>query len=447
MGVTQTLRAVGGVALAGALVFASAPQASADQVRKDQWPLQAFDATAIWKLSEGRGVTVAVIDDGVDSQHIDLKGNVLVGKDFVDGGSTAPKGGDVHGTGMASIIAGHGHGSGSSDGVMGLAPEAKILPIREYGTHGAGFGPAIRYAVDKGASVINISQCEVSSAEDTGMIDAVAYAFKHDVLIVAGAGNDGDATKCEPASQPGVLAVGAVQNDGTIWANSNHGPQVLLTAPGAHIVSAGGDKASSPYHAASGTSDATAFTSAAAALLRAKFPDLSAGQIVNRLVKTAGLPSSAKGLSLPDEHYGYGFIQPYAALTKDIATGSKYGPLSVPASLKAQSASAQPDGTTSGQDSASSESSSKHTLIVAALGVGVLVVLGLIIFVIVKVSRRSRGDRNNGGGPGAPGGFGPTPGYPPYGQQPSQQHNPYAQPQSNPYQQPTQAPGQWPNQQ
>jgi hypothetical protein len=243
-----------------------------------------------------------------------------------------------------------------------------------------------------------------------------------------------------------VLAVGGVKNSGLIWESSNYGPSVLVTAPATYIVSAGG-KTNSSYRSGTGTSDATAFVSAAAALLRAKFPHLTAGQIVSRLTKTAGLPAGEKGLSLPDEHYGYGFIQPLAALTKDIPAGSKYGPLSVPASLKTPSASATPDGTTSGQDSASSESSSKHTLIVGALGLGVLVVLGLIIFVIVKISRRNKGDRNNGGGPGAPGGFGPTPGYPPYGQQPPQQHNPYAQPQSNRYQQPTQAPGQWPNQQ
>ncbi|TKA04617.1 type VII secretion-associated serine protease mycosin [Actinacidiphila oryziradicis] len=442
----RTLHVAGGVVLAGVLVLASAPVASADQTRKDQWPLEAFDAAAIWKISKGKGVTVAVIDDGVNAQHIDLKGSVLTGKDFIDGGSTAPASGDSHGTQMASIIAGHGHGSGGQDGVMGLAPEAKILPIRDDGTGGGDAGAPIRYAVDHGASVINISMAGPHESPDQD--EAIAYALGHDVLVVAGTGNDGTGPNrpLYPASYPGVLAVGGVKNSGLIWESSNYGPSVLVTAPATYIVSAGG-KTNSSYRSGTGTSDATAFVSAAAALLRSKFPHLTAGQIVSRLTKTAGLPAGEKGLSLPDEHYGYGFIQPLAALTKDIPAGSKYGPLSVPASLKTPSVSATPDGTTSGQDSASSESSSKHTLIVAALGLGALVVLGLIIFMIVKISRRNKGDRNNGGGPGAPGGFGPTPGYPPYGQQPPQQHNPYAQPQSNPYQQPTQAPGQWPNQQ
>jgi type VII secretion-associated serine protease mycosin len=447
MGLTRTLRMAGGGVLAGMLVFTSAPLASADQVRADQWPLKAFDASSIWKISKGDGVKVAVIDQGVDSQHADLKGNVIEGEDYIDGGTPEPASGDSHGTAMASIIAGHGHGPGNSAGVMGLAPDAKILSIRDDGRSGGQPGNSIRYAVDHGASVINISQG--GSVSQPGVSNAIVYALQHDVLVVAATGNDGGGADSVgyPASYPGVLAVGAVNNAGKIWENSNYGPMVLLTAPGTNIVSAGGVTEASPYGSGSGTSEATAFVSGAAALLRAKFPKLTAGQIVNRLTKTAGLPSSVKGISLPDEHYGYGFIQPLAALTKDIPAGSKYGPLSVPASLKTPSASATPDGTTSGQDSASSESSSKHTLIVGALGLGVLVVLGLIIFVIVKISRRNKGDRNNGGGPGAPGGFGPTPGYPPYGQQPPQQHNPYAQPQSNPYQQPTQAPGQWPNQQ
>jgi type VII secretion-associated serine protease mycosin len=450
MGFGRTLRAVSGMVIAGALVFASAPVAAADQVREDQWVLKAFDAESIWKISQGKGVTVAVIDTGANAQHVDLKGNVIEGKDFLDAGATAPS--KDHGTAMASLIAGHGHGSSSADGIMGLAPEAKILDIRDKGGNYDGFGSSIRYAVAHGASVINISQIGLTS--NSAESEAVAYALQHDVLVVAGSGNDSKKAGY-PASYPGVLGVGAVSNDGTIWEKSNYGSNVLVTAPGTNIVSAGADS-NTDYRAADGTSDATAYTSAAAALLRAKFPDLTAGQIANRLTKTAGLPASAKGLTLPDEHYGYGYIQPLAALTKDIPAGSKYGPLAVPKSLQGnESASATPQSGTS--DNASSSDSGSPILWIG-LGLAGVLVLVLVIVLIAKARRNN----NRGGGPGGPGGgapgtYGPGPGYPPqYGQQPAApapQGYPQSYPpsQPNPYQQPPQGQwqgqGQWPNQQ
>src|ERR1044072_1978501 len=125
---TRALRAAGCGMLTGALLFAAAPLSAADQVRDDQWALKALNAESVWKFSKGQGVTVAVIDDGVNASHVDLQGNVLEGKDFMDGGSATPDSGDDHGTAMASIIAGHGHGT--NDGVIGLAPEAKNLPIQ-----------------------------------------------------------------------------------------------------------------------------------------------------------------------------------------------------------------------------------------------------------------------------------------------------------------------------
>lgn len=179
--------------------------------------------------------------------------------------------GDDHGTAMASIIAAHGHGS--SDGVIGLAPEAKILPVRSFGTDGPGLAEPIRYAVDHGASVINVSLCFDSSDPDRvqQVSDAVAYALSHDVLVVGAAGNEEDkGGKCYPAASPGALGVGAVKNDGSIWEGSNPGDFVALSAPGTNIVSATGT--GNGYRAANGTSDAAAYTSAAAALLRSSSP-------------------------------------------------------------------------------------------------------------------------------------------------------------------------------
>jgi type VII secretion-associated serine protease mycosin len=432
MGFTRALQAVAGAAIASALVFASAPVAAADQIRDDQWPLKAFDAEAIWNISKGKEVTVAVIDGGINAQHVDLKGNVIEGKDFIDGGSTTPKAGDSHGTGMASIIAGHGHGSQSSTGVMGLAPEAKVLDIRDYGYGNDGYASSIRYAVDHGASIINISQEQDHPLNENAETSAITYALKHNVLIFAGSGNDGREANGYPASYPGVVSVSGVKNDGAFWVGSNYGPHVMLSAPATSIISASA-KSNSAYRSADGTSDATAYASAAAALLRAKFPELTPGQIVNRLVKTAGLPDSAKNVSLPDERYGYGFIQPLAALTRNIPAGSKYGPLTVPESLKQGSSDTS-------ATSSSSNNTLKRAIFFTVLGLFALLIVALAIFVIVKIARRNKGGGNGPGGPGAPGGY--SPGQPPYGQQPYQQ-----QPQGNPYMTPQQEqpPSRWDN--
>jgi type VII secretion-associated serine protease mycosin len=438
--------ALSATALTGALILAAAPAASADQTRRDQWALQTLQAESAWKISKGKGVTVAVIDTGVNVDHVDLKNNVLQGKDFVDGDNdaspTSTESQPTHGTAMASIIASHGNGPGSADGVMGLAPESKILPIR---ADLAGFSDEIRYAVDHGVSVINISM-DIRD-QVTGMggppedLEAISYALKHDVLIVAGTGNDGRRRLGFPADAPGVLAVGGVDQNGNIWKNSNYGPRVLLTAPATGIVHAGwpGNKLT----IGDGTSDSTAFVSAAAALLRSKFPDLTAGQIANRLVKTAVLPSSAKGVSLPDEKYGYGTIRPLAALADDIPPGSKYGPLAVPGA-DSPSAAASTGTSDNGSAAAKEKADQKQMIFFVVLGVIALVVVGLLVLLIVKLSRRNK---NGSGGPGSPGA------YPPYGQQPfPPQQNPYQQPvpppHQNPYQQQSTPPsGQWPPQQ
>jgi type VII secretion-associated serine protease mycosin len=438
MAFTRTVHALGAMALTSALILIAAPDASADQTRRDQWALDTLQAESAWKISKGNGVKVAVIDDGVNAEHQDLKGNVLGGKDFWDSDNDpSPAPGDDHGTAMASLIAAHGHGAGSSDGVIGLAPEAKILPIRWDMEGEAGFADEIRYAVDNGASIINIS---VSNHQDLPADrEAVSYALSHDVLIVVAAGNEGVNSIDFPAKYPGVLTVGGVDDDGVIWTKSNSGPEVLLTAPATRIVSA-----SSPgnkLRLGTGTSDSAALVSGAAALLRSKFPDLTAGQIVNRLVKTAVLPASVKGLSLPDEKYGYGTIRPLAALTDDIPAGSKYGLLKV---SEAETPSVAASTGTSDADSAAEKEKAdqKQMFFFAVLGVIALVVVGLIVLLIVKLSRRNKNKNGGSGGPAA---------YPQYGQQPfPPQQNPYqqpAQPQQNPYQQqPTPPQSQWPPQ-
>jgi subtilisin family serine protease len=163
-------------AAALALALLSAAPAQADAVRDADWALVALHAQQAWRTTQGKGITVAVLDTGVDGTHPDLTGQVLPGKDMVGFGA---KRGDSswarHGTGMAGIIAGHGHGPGNSDGVLGIAPEAKILPVRVIledkdpqrkkarTTRGGALAEGIRWAADHGADVINLSLGDDSS--------------------------------------------------------------------------------------------------------------------------------------------------------------------------------------------------------------------------------------------------------------------------------------------
>ncbi|MFB7636669.1 S8 family serine peptidase [Streptomyces sp. NPDC056149] len=445
MSFTRTLRAVGGAVVAGALLFGTAPIASADQIRNEQWPLQQYDAGSIWKVSTGKGVTVAVLDSPVYGSHPDLSGSVLPGKNF-NTGSPADQGTGAaadHGTAMASLIAGHGHGAGGADGVKGLAPDAKILPVTiPDGSQGqVNFAQQLRYAVDQGAKVVNMSFVTGESTASPDEQQAIDYARKHDVLLVAGAGNEGVATPAIPAAAPGVLAVGAVDNHGEVWKKSNFGPHVKLTAPGVNIRSASPIvDINGKYRLADGTSDSTAYVSAAAALLRSKFPDLTAGQIANRLIKTASLPADQQGIALPDQHYGYGSINPLSALTKDVPAGSKDGPfpaLSGGSSGPSSDPSSAAGDTGGGVKIASHKGLSAPFLILVGVVVLVLLVIVLVVVMVAKKNRR------NGPPPGGPGGFGGPGG--PGGYMPNQQM-PYQQqpgaPGSYPQGPPTQPPGQ-----
>jgi type VII secretion-associated serine protease mycosin len=430
MGIERTSRLVISALLTGVLVLMSAPNAAADQVRDDQWALQSLDAEAVWEVTRGKGQTVAVIDVGMNVEHRDLVNNVVPGKDFIDGGTLAPPKGEDHGTAMAGIIAGHGHGPGNRDGVIGLAPEAKILAIRDTGQRKDGFAASIRYAVDRGASVINISQAGGTAVDKAAEENAIAYALKRDVVVVAGTGNDGRPVDY-PAAYPGAVAVSGLKQNGNFWEGSNRGKETLLSAPAEDVVSTGGE-GNSKYRKGSGTSDATAYVSACVALLRAEFPNLTAGQIVNRLSETAELPPAEKGGKLPDERYGYGAIRPLAALQEDIPKGSKYGPLRVPQQLKNEIEEKQQ----LEEDKALEEKQDREFVILWTItGILAFLFVGGIVLIIVLIRRRRRNRNNGPGGPGAGGGYPyPSGQVPGYGM--PQQQQPYAQQSSAPPQQP-----------
>jgi type VII secretion-associated serine protease mycosin len=398
------------VALTGALLLTSATTASADYIRDKQWAIDVIDFKKVWSVSQGQGVTVAIVDTGVDSSQPDLTGQVLNGQDVTGNGDNALTDTNGHGTGMASLIAGHGHGTNNSSGVIGLAPKAKILPIKAGDSSedvDQRWPSGVRYAVDHGASVINLSLGDTRARPGSASAEAIEYAQKHDVVVVAATGNDGSAGVDYPAKLRGVVAVGAVDETLELWDNSNFGPGVTLTAPGVKLVQADPTQTSG-YSEGTGTSDATAYVSATAALIRAKYPDLTAGQIINRLIKSATLLDHDVKKT-PDDEYGYGIIRPYAALTMDIPKGSKQGPLAQASPSTSTNSGAASDDDSTSLAKKKKKSSSGSTLLIAGIAAAVVVIA--ILFVVIR-SRRNRG----GGGPGSSGNGNPPygTGYPPH---------------------------------
>ncbi|SOE11646.1 Subtilase family protein [Streptomyces sp. 2323.1] len=385
MRVTRTLRATAGAALAGALLLAASGTASADQVRKDLWPLEAFGSQQLWKEATGKGVTVAVLDSGFRETHQDLTGQFLPGPDFgkateAEGAKHLSAGQDIrdHGTAMAGIIAGHGHGPNGSQGVKGLAPDAKILPVPEYKNS----GQATRWAVDHGADVINMSYGGDLAGDDC---ESIQYALKKGVVVVAAVGNDGWSQKSYPVGCKGAIGVGAVDQYGEASDANNYNSDMDLLAPGVKVPVAMGKSDSDYRTSADGSSAASAYASAAAALVKQKFPDLTPGQIANRLVKTAGLAQAEKDkhLKLPDAHYGYGFIQPGPALRRHIEAGPAQGPLPMPDDKASQNAAGK------GFDPDPPMSGKKAVMLYGGIALGVLVVAGIIIAIVVSVRRRN----------------------------------------------------------
>ncbi|MFB7663692.1 S8 family serine peptidase [Kitasatospora sp. NPDC056138] len=460
MTLSRTMRALGATALAGGLLLTATPVANADQVRDAQWANQEFDLQKVWSVSKGDGVKVAVIDSGVDGSHQDLTGQVVDSYDPSGTGlATHPT--DDHGTNMASMIAGHGHGSGGTEGVIGLAPGAKLLSIYKGNARGnSADAEDIRWAVDHGAKVINMSIG--GTIADPNTDDAVAYAAAHDVLIVASAGNSGVTPVEYPAKTPGILAVGATDKNRGIWAKSNYGPEVLLAAPGVDVVGAGACDGGQ-YCIGQGTSGASAYVSAAAALVRSKFPTLTAGQVANRLVKSAYVPPSLQGAKLPDPHFGYGIVRPYEALTQDIPAGSAQGPLAKPAgdgdsgSGSQTSGATSPDNKTPGtagpgsiaQPPVMKSSSDKNSTVLYAAALGVVLLVAVIAVIVVVSRRRKSGQGQPGQAPygaspygapqhyGAPSGW-PQQAQPPYPNQPQPPYGNQVPPPGYPPQQPYQ---------
>ncbi|MDH6552520.1 type VII secretion-associated serine protease mycosin [Streptomyces sp. SAI-041] len=312
------------VLLAASVALVPPTAAHADGIRAKQWALDAMHTQQAWQTTKGAGVTVAVLDTGVENDHPDLVGNVLTGKDMIGFGATrGDRSWARHGTAMAGIIAGHGHGVGNGDGVMGIAPEAKIMPVRvilEDGdparakardTRGNALAEGIRWAADHGADVINLSLGDDSASAhpEAGEDDAVQYALKKGAVVVASAGNGGEKGDhiSYPAAYPGVIAATAVDKFGTRASFSTRRWYATVAAPGDDVVIADPDH---KYYEGWGTSAASAFVSGAAALVKSAHPELTPAQIKRLLEDTArNAPAGGR-----DDSRGFGFVDPAAAL-------------------------------------------------------------------------------------------------------------------------------------
>jgi hypothetical protein len=338
---------------------------------------------------------------------------------------------------MAAIIG----GSGSSS-TEGLAPGAKILPViinaTALGNQPGQMSAAIEYAVSQHVSVINLSQ---SVGQDTSVAKAIQDALNSNIVVVAASGDESTSSVDYPAAYPGVIAVGAVDESGSIWNKSNTGTQVTLAAPGVNVPTEDnvGQAATTD-----GTSASTAYVSATVALVRAAHPSWTVGQVIRDLIATAD-PASGQAAGQHSDQYGYGIVDPLKALQASAPSETSNPLLAGGGGSGSASAGASATAAATGTGGATGSSSKSGAGLAIGIVVAVIVVL-LIIVLIVVLSRRNR-NRPGGGGPGA---GGPGGGQPPYGgrgQYPQQ--NPYGQQQANPYQQPgpPQAYGQPPQQQ
>jgi type VII secretion-associated serine protease mycosin len=352
--------------------------AGADEARDKQWHLGSLDVAAAQRISQGDGVTVALIDTGVKADHVDLSGNVLKGVDLTGAGSEGQKDTDGHGTAMAGLIAAHGHGN--SDGALGIAPRAKIFPIRESASGkdvgSAKLPAAIDQAVKSGARVLSMSL--VTGSTDA-LKQAVQRALDADIVVVAGAGNKPKSAYVGyPAAFPGVVAVGASGRDGKIAPVSVTGDEIVISAPGADIASTSDTGA---YEFSDGTSNSTAIVAGAAALIRSKYPELSAKEVVHRLTATA----DDKGAPGRDPEYGYGTLNLVKALTADVQPGDT-GPTAAPGPTTTRSSVALPQADPV-------DGGIKLSPIAYILGGLVLLVLlggvvGLVVWLIARGRRR-----------------------------------------------------------
>lgn len=320
--VTVVLRRVlvpAGTAVAMLLIavpaWAAPAQTPALKPRAGEWWFTTWKILPkVWPLTQGAGVTVAVLDSGVQANVPDLRGAVVPGGDVTGNHTNGEQDfntvGDGHGTSMAVLIAGQGHGTG----MVGIAPKAKILPVAvnsssvDMTSDPDRVAAGIIYATNHGAKVIDISQvypAPSASACDSAEQAAVAYAISRDVVVIAAEGSSNliGARPSEPASCAGVMSVGAIEPTKAVWPQDVREPYLTVVSPGADLISSGRD--GQLVTNVSGARAASALIAGAAALIRSRYPTMPWYQVIERMVGTA-LP---EGGTVPNESYGYGIVR------------------------------------------------------------------------------------------------------------------------------------------
>jgi len=283
-------------------------------------------------LAHGANVTVAVIDSGIDVKHPELAGAIADSFDALG----SKEGPHVHGTGIAGAIVAHAR-------LMGSAPAARILAIRAFGVAPNGAESTsfvvlkgLDYAVTHGAQIVNMS----FAGPKDGLIErGIAAAAAKGIVMVAAAGNAGPKSPpLYPAANGNVIAVGATDAQDKLFAASNRGSHIAVTAPGVDIFLPAPDE---KYQMTSGTSFSAAYVSGLAALMLERNPALKADDLREILVKTA------RDLGPPgrDDLFGAGEVDAYAAVMA-VAAASAVPVAAVSAPPAAESVSSRPDAPT-----------------------------------------------------------------------------------------------------
>ncbi|HLD79059.1 MAG: hypothetical protein A2822_04440 [Candidatus Staskawiczbacteria bacterium RIFCSPHIGHO2_01_FULL_41_41] len=282
-------------------VQASGKPAPSQPAQKLPWGVDRVDADLA--NNTGAGVTVCVVDTGIDKDHPDLQGNIVGGRNFVAKGATVDSTKWDDDNGHGSHVAGTIAAVDNTIGVVGVAPSASLLAAKVLNRQGSGYLSdviaGIDYCVQSGAKVVSMSLG--TSSDIQSMHDAVDAAYASGVLLVAAAGNDYGGAVSYPAAYDSVVAVSATDSADNLASFSNVGPQVELAAPGVSILSTykGGG-----YATLSGTSMATPHVSGVAALAWEANPLLTNAEVRALLQSTA----DDLGAVGKDDLFGYGLV-------------------------------------------------------------------------------------------------------------------------------------------